>query len=125
MDRNLPLILHSAVFNERVGGLAGDKLPIVLLAGREGGEAAGDVAVSAGLNTTNCQLENYNAFSCDISALFDLSLLSSACASNKTIRRADIHDIKHSTRQIIISLSHLFLFRSWKIFFIVFTRNCC
>ena len=55
MNRNLPLILHSAVFNERVGSLAGDKLPIVLLAGREGGEAAGDVAVSAGLNTANCQ----------------------------------------------------------------------
>ena len=72
MDRNLPLILHSAVFNQSVGRLAGDELPIVLLAGREGGEAAGDVAVSAGLNTTNCQLENYNAFSCDISALFDL-----------------------------------------------------
>ena len=55
MDRNLPLVLHSAVFNERVGGLAGDKLPIVLPAGREGGEAAGDVAISAGLNRENCQ----------------------------------------------------------------------
>ena len=30
-----------------------------------------------------------------------------------------------STQQTIISLSHLFWFRSWKIFFIVFTRNCC
>ena len=57
MDRNLPLILHSAVLQQCVGGLAGDELPVVLLAGGEGGQTGGDVAVSAGLNTTNSPLE--------------------------------------------------------------------
>ena len=51
MDRNLPLILHPAVLNKQVGGLTGDKLPVILLAGSEGGQAGGDVAVNAGLKT--------------------------------------------------------------------------
>ena len=51
MDRNLPLVLHPAVLNEPVSCLTGDKLPVVLLAGGEGGEAGGDVAVHAGLQT--------------------------------------------------------------------------
>ena len=56
VDRNLPLILHPALFNERVAGLAGYELPVVLPGGGEAGDAGGDVAVKTGLNTAHCHL---------------------------------------------------------------------
>ena len=56
VDTDFPLVLHPAVFNERVAGLAGDELPVVLPVGGEGGEAGGDVAVKTGLNTAHCHL---------------------------------------------------------------------
>ena len=123
VDRNLPLILHPTVLNKQVCGLTGDKLPVILLAGSEGGHTGGDVSVTAGLETTKLIIK----YSDLISQPSLISVLSSF-ASNKTIsgRYQCIHYIviNHS-EQIIIPLSHLFLFLSWKIFFIVFTGNCC
>ena len=51
VDRDFPLVLHPAVFNQCVSCLTGDKLPVILLAGSEGGHTGGDVAVTAGLET--------------------------------------------------------------------------